>query len=96
MRRGKCLRCTEHTAQCLQLAEPVAYVLCYEILFGQAFKPSGPAERVFYKHKVQHDRCVSPLCASVHVEMPFMCLMDAKQRQLTSEMVAEQHHYMSE
>lgn len=43
-------------------------------------------------------RCmrITLLRVSVHAEMPFMCLMDTKQRDLMSEMVAEQRHYMSE
>lgn len=49
----------------MQLPEAVAYVLCYEILFGQAFKPCGPAERVFYKNKV---RCCS-ICAGILLEL---------------------------
>jgi hypothetical protein len=36
----------------MQLTEAVAYVLCYEILFGQSFKPMGPAERCMYNAKV--------------------------------------------
>lgn len=74
MPQGKLWHCAELMAQCLQLTEAVAYVLCYEILFGQAFKPSGPAERVFYKHKVQHDRCISMLCTSVIDELTFLCV----------------------
>lgn len=34
-----------------KLTEAVAYVLCYEILFGQSFKPMGPAERCMYNAK---------------------------------------------
>lgn len=34
-----------------KLTPPVAFVLCYEVLFGQSFKPMGPAERCMYNAK---------------------------------------------
>ena len=30
-----------------RLTKAVAYVLCYELVFGEGLKPHGPAERVF-------------------------------------------------
>lgn len=35
------------------LAQPVALVLAYELLFGEGFRPTGAAERAVLQRKVQ-------------------------------------------
>jgi hypothetical protein len=60
-------------AGCMQLLPAAAYVLAYELLFGQGFRSKGPAERAVLAQQVRKIPALSVMASAFNTSAASCC-----------------------